>query len=556
MGRRPASNALTSAGAGVAAVVETGALRTLREALTTLAGLGLIGLMGLTGLAGCASPLERSPPPPSSFRIAPDNTPLGGLAAANQVPAGRSGFRPLLISGIALQTRLNLINTARVGVDLQTYHLGNDTTGHQILRALRDAAGRGVRVRLLIDDFYTTGMTDLLLGLAAQPNVEVRLYNPFPAGRDSATLRMASLLADFSQLNRRMHNKLFIADGRAAIVGGRNLADAYFMRSSEGNYLDFDLLAVGQVAADLGPAFDPYWNSRFAVPLQALADNGLNAAQRQASFERLTAHVTTSAGQGLPAGTRAASAALAALPLVVADAKVYFDSPEKTGGGVGSPGGGPALPVARLVNGAHERLIVVSPYFLPSEMGMKLLGQAQARGVTVQVLTNSLVDSDEPLVSLAYGDLRTTLLRSGIQLFELSSERMKHEGVLRQSLGGSVGRLHAKLGFIDDHLLLVGSMNIDPRSAATNTELSLVIDSADLVRVVLGQFQPTTSGIVFEVQLAADGQTLQWVGRGNIAGVSGTDNNGELRLSAEPGPPWWQRLRLWLLSRVVPTDLL
>lgn len=515
----------------------------------------LVGLLvwAMLGLAGCASAPPRSLPPPSNWRLAPDNTPLGGLAAANQVPAGRSGFRPLLISGIALQARLALINNARVGVDLQTYHLGNDATGHQILRALRDAAARGVRVRLLVDDFYTTGLTDLLLGVAAEPQIEVRLYNPFPIGRDSTLLRLGSLLADFSQLNRRMHNKLFIADGRAAIVGGRNLTDAYFMRSSEGNYLDFDLLAVGQVAADLGPAFDAYWNSRFAVPLQALADNGLDAAQRRASFEQLTALSASAAGAGLPPSTRSASAALAALPLVVADATVYFDSPEKTAGGAGSPGGGPALPVARLVNGAQERLVVVSPYFLPSEPGLRLLAKARERGVSVQVLTNSLVDSDEPLVSLAYGELRPSLLRAGVQLFELSSDRMKREGLFRQTLGGSIGRLHAKLGFIDDRLLLVGSMNIDPRSAATNTELSLVITSADLVRVILGQFQPTSNGVVYEVQLAADGKSVQWVGRGNIVGA---DSSGELRLDTEPSPPWWQQLRLWLLSRLVPNDLL
>ena len=504
-------------------------------------------------LVGCASAPLRSLPPQSSWRIAPDNTPLGRLAAANQVPTERSGFRPLLISGIALQARLALISSARVGVDLQTYHLGNDTTGHQILRALRDAAARGVRVRLLVDDFHTTGLTDLLLGLAAEPNVELRLYNPFPVGRDSTLLRLVSLLGDFSQLNRRMHNKLFIADGRAAIVGGRNLTDAYFMRSSEGNYLDFDLLAVGQVAADLGPAFDTYWNSRFAVPLQDLADNGLTAVQRRNSFEHLTAAAVAAEGTRLPSGTRAASAALAALPLVVADATVYFDSPEKTAGGEGSQGGGPALPVARLVNAAQERLVVISPYFLPSEQGRRLLAKARERGVAVQVLTNSLVDSDEPLVSLAYGALRPKLLRSGVQLFELSSDRMKREGVLRQTLGRSVGRLHAKLGFIDDRLLLVGSMNIDPRSAATNTELSLVIPSADLVRVILGQFQPTSSGAVYEVQLAPSGASLQWVGHASIVGADGPS---EWRLDAEPAPPWWQQLRLWLLSRLVPTDLL
>lgn len=523
--------------------------RLVARLVALVLGLGLAG-----SLAGCASAPTRPALPPASFLVAPADTPLGGLARAHQVPEGRSGFRPMLISTIALEARLSLIADARVGIDLQTYHLADDATGQHILRALRDAALRGVRVRLLIDDFHSTGLTDLLLGLAAQPNVELRMYNPFTTGRDSSLARIAQLIGDFSQLNRRMHNKLFIADGRAAVVGGRNLADPYFMRSDQGNYLDFDLLCVGQVVADLGVSFDRYWNSRFAVPLSALADNGLSVAQRQASFEPLSRRAPAPAPRAGSTGAgTAAVRALAALPLVVADAKVYFDDPEKTGGAPGSPGGGPPLPVARLVNAAQERLLVVSPYFLPSEVGIRLLARARQRGVTVQVLTNSLVDSDEPLVSLAYGNKRKTLLQSGVQLFELSSQRLKQEEVLRQSLGESTGRLHAKLGIIDDHLLLVGSMNIDPRSAATNTELALVIDSDDLVRLILGQFQPTQSGAVFEVKLADDGQSLKWVGRGTVARDGSSI---PLQLDAEPTPPWWQHLQLWLLSALVPDEWL
>lgn len=532
----------------------------LKRAARCLAGaalrvaLGLVLVAGLAaGLAGCGSAPLRPPGPATSFLVAPADTPLGGLAQAHQVPQGRSGFRPMLISTIALQARLSLIEDARVGIDLQTYHLADDATGQQILRALRDAAVRGVRVRLLIDDFHSTGTTDLLLGLAAQPNVEVRMYNPFAAGRDSSLVRIGQLLGDFSQLNRRMHNKLFIADGRAAVVGGRNLADPYFMRSDHGNYLDFDLLCVGQVVADLGVSFDRYWNSRFAVPLTTLADKSLSAAQRQASFEQLSRTAPVARAGSAAAATAAAVRALASLPLVVADAKVYFDDPEKTGGAPGSPGGGPPLPVGRLVNAAQERLLVVSPYFLPSDVGIRLLANARQRGVTVQVLTNSLVDSDEPLVSLAYGNKRKTLLKAGVQLFELSSQRLKQEEVLRQMLGESTGRLHAKLGIIDDHLLLVGSMNIDPRSAATNTELALVVDSADLVRLILGQFQPTESGAVFEVKLADDGQSLKWVGHGTVT----RDGSGAaLQLDAEPTPPWWQQLQLWLLSALVPDEWL
>ena len=195
------------------------------------------------------------------------------------------------------------------------------------------ACGCGVRVRLLIDDLYTAGLTDLLLGLAAHPQVELRLYNPFPQGRDSTWLRLGSLPGDFDQLNRRMHNKLLIAVGHAAVVGGRNLADAYFMRSDEANFLDFDLLAVGAVAPVLAAHFDDFWNSRFAVPLQALAENGLDAAQRRASFDRLSGSSGDAAQRPhLPAPVRVAMQALGSLPLVVADADDFFDSPDKTGG--------------------------------------------------------------------------------------------------------------------------------------------------------------------------------------------------------------------------------
>ena len=509
-------------------------------------------LLMACGLAGCATlppPGAAAGWPGSTYRAAPDASPLGRLAADQGVPPGRSGFRPLLVSQLALDTRLALIEQASSGLDLQTYLLGDDATGHEILRALRAAAARGVRVRLLVDDLYTTGMTDLLLGLAAHTNIELRLYNPFPAGRDSAWLRLGSLLADFSRLNRRMHNKLLIADGRAAIVGGRNLADAYFMRSEAANFLDFDLLCAGAVVPTLSAHFDTFWNSRFALPLQALADNRLDAAQRRASFEVLTGTPAPTAGPAaprplLPPGVRAAMQALGTLPMVVADAEVFFDSPDKTAGQLRS---GNLLPVASLLDQARERVVIVSPYFLPSEAGLQRLRQAQARGVSVQVITNSLLDSDEPLVSLAYGQRRQALLAAGVRLFEISSERLHRAETMRRALGSSVGRLHAKLGFIDDRMLLVGSMNLDPRSATTNTELALAIDSPALVRLVLGQFQPTDGRSTYEVRLAADGQRLDWVA---------ADDHGVERLGPEPAPPWWQRLKLWLLSRLIPDDLL
>ena len=152
----------------------------------------LAGALALLAACGSALPLPAGGSWPISHRLAPADAPLARLSVLQGVPAGRSGFRPLLLSSVAPDTRLALIEQACTGLDLQSYLLGDDSTGHEILRALRDAASRGVRVRLLIDDLYTAGLTDLLLGLAAHPRVEVRLYNPFPQGRDSAWLCLAA----------------------------------------------------------------------------------------------------------------------------------------------------------------------------------------------------------------------------------------------------------------------------------------------------------------------------------------------------------------------------
>ena len=178
--------------------------------------------------------------------------------------------------------------------------------------------------------------------------------------------------------------------------------------------------------------------------------------------------------------------ALGSVPLVVADAEIFRHSPNQTGGQQRS---GNLLPVAGLLDQARERVVIVSPYFLPNATDLARMRAAQARGVAVQVNTNSLLDSDEPLASRAHGRRRQALLAAGVRLFEISSERLRHAQTMRRALGSSVGRLHAKLSFIDDRLLPVGSMNLDPRSAATNTELVLTIDSPALVRLVLGARQ-------------------------------------------------------------------
>jgi hypothetical protein len=199
----------------------------------------LFALIFVFLLAGCAGTLPPRVHETLSIAIAaPAGSPLADIAARAGLDADATATWPLQEAAFALDARIAAIEHATTSIDIQTYLVADDTTGRQVLRALRDAAGRGVRVRLLVDDIYTAGLDALFLGLANHPNAEVRLFNPFVAGRASTWQRFVALLSDFHRLDHRMHNKLFVADGALAIVGGRNVADEYFLRSPRGNFFD------------------------------------------------------------------------------------------------------------------------------------------------------------------------------------------------------------------------------------------------------------------------------------------------------------------------------
>jgi len=214
---------------------------------------------------------------------------LGAIAAASECLAEDGGFRLMPRADFALDARIELIRRARPSLDVQYIQIGNDATGRQILRELRDAALRGARVRLLVDDIGTEGLDELLLGLAATPRVQVRLFNRFAAGRGSMPQRIAGALSEFRRLGRRMHNKLFVADGAMAVVGGRNLADEYFMRSAEANFVDLDLFTLGAVLPVLSSAYDRYWNSAYAYPVREIVSTDMDEAALLAGFDRATA---------------------------------------------------------------------------------------------------------------------------------------------------------------------------------------------------------------------------------------------------------------------------
>ncbi|MBP6901453.1 MAG: phospholipase D family protein [Burkholderiaceae bacterium] len=511
--------------------------------LATLAALWL--------MAGCASLPAAPARTPSWARAAlPPQALLGETAAAPA--AGLSGFHLVPDGAQALRARLDLVRRAQSSLDLQCYHLQDDDSGRSLLRALRDAAARGVRVRLLLDDLYTAGQDRLLLGLAAHPGVELRLFNPFPAGRDSLARRFAASLADLGRVHRRMHNKLMVVDGVVAVVGGRNIADEYFMRRPGDNFIDIDTLVIGAVLPRLAAQFDRYWNSRHAWPIETIATAaaaGVGAAALRQQFDQ---HMAASAmpnaegvAAGLPPGEPPA--------WVWAPAEAYADDPDKILGDESPQDAAAPLDtqgirhrlVERIRSATHE-VQVASPYVVPTRRSIDTVELLRRRGVQMTVLTNSLAATDEPMVHASYGSYRQALLRQGVKVYELDPLRVP-ETLRMARIGPAVGRLHAKLVVVDGQTLFIGSFNFDPRSATHNTELGLLVHSPELAAqalALLGQLQQQGA---YRLQLRADGRGIDWLARA----ADGREQRHE-----EPDPGWWRRLLLRLIGPFVPVDLL
>ena len=477
-----------------------------------------MAILLLTG--GCGT-LRSSVPPTPSFALADaESTPLGHhVAAEAAVHAGRSGFRLIVSGREAFATRVAVADLAERTLDLQYYSAAGDLTTDLMLRRIEAAAQRGVRVRILLDDIYPPTRRFALRASALHPSIQVRLYNPFFWSDSWNPLRVGELIADAERLNRRMHNKLWIADNAVAIVGSRNLGDAYFDALNAGNFSDVDLLAAGPIVGELSRAFDAYWNGVSAVPIEHLGP-ALNAAAAERSRQALQAR--GAACEVLPSclwlvpPTRQDETDLLRLKigqLIWADADMSVDLPEEEKISVASgiehgwiedrPGG------AR----TRSELLIVSPYLVFGKDGLSHLADMRRRGIRVAVLTNSLDSTDSLAAHAGYARQRKELLANGVELFEMRPQTESGHGQTHRWLKATAGSLHAKIVVQDRERAIVGSLNQDPRSRLHNSELWLTVHSAELAAELAALFDEASDPHhAYRVELAAAGGTrrLEW----------------------------------------------
>ena len=500
---------------------------------------------------GCSTYRHDSPHPRSFAIDHPEETTLGRASAAQLAATpGFSGFHLLVAGPEAFLARAALAESAERTLDLQYYIVAEDASATLLLyRALR-AAQRGVRVRLLIDDIYAVGRDFDLAALAAHPNVQVRVFNPFAHRGPLGISRLFELLGDSARLNRRMHNKLWIADNAVAVIGGRNLGDAYFNMRADSDFADLDVLAAGPVVAQISQSFDEYWNSESAVPVTAFLDTPPGAAQLELALSRMAAHAerfrATDYAQALRATGFGILVRQGRIPLVPAQATV-FDTPAQ--GGADEQHQSIALAVSQLIRGAQHEVMLITPYFIPGERGLNTLCELVRRGVRVRLLTNSLASTDVPVVHAGYSRYRPRLLACGVALHELRPSATRTSSA-RPGLSSGAS-LHAKAVVVDGKSVLIGSMNLDPRSRQSNTEVGMLIESAALGVQLTTLFEEASSPEqAFHVELTEHGNpktSLVWGGR---------ENGKAVRYSSEPLASAWRRMTARLLGALAPEELL
>jgi putative cardiolipin synthase len=404
------------------------------------------------------------------------------LAPLEKAHSGQSGFRVLPSGTEALQMRIALARAATKTLDMQYYIANEDTTGKLLLAAALYAADHGVRVRLLVDDLNFKDIDRVMAALNSHPSIEVRVFNPFGSAREGMFQRTENVFTQLDHFTRRMHNKAMIVDNQAAIVGGRNLGDEYFSASQTLQFRDLDVLAAGPIVHDISASFDIFWNNDEAYPLRDLNKQHFAAKALDAMRDELRAHWRANAdpyqAKPLNATPLAAQIAQEQLGLTWAPAEFSVDSPRKIAAPTDDYTSPPMQRLAQLMKGAQHEFLIVSPYFVPHDAGVKALGALTQRGVRVVVLTNSMAATDAIAVQAGYSPYRVPLLENGVELHEFKPM----PGGPAPEVGGSRSRasLHAKAYVIDRRTLVIGSMNIDPRSAHLNTELALFIHSAPL----------------------------------------------------------------------------
>lgn len=497
----------------------------------------------LLAIAGCASaPLDYPKSVSTAFHETDDTALAQASVKWRAAAPERDGFYPLSQGLDAFGARLSLMDQAERSIDAQYFLMKPDKAGLVFAVKLLDAAERGVRVRFLLDDIFTTVDDRALMLLNDHPNIEVRIFNPLARKGVFAF----NYLGNFRLANRRMHNKSFTIDNQVSIVGGRNIAEEYFQLDTSGEFIDFDTLCTGPIVGDISASFDNYWNHELAVPMEAFRDDvrapkppeyreKIEQAMLDSGDSVYAAAISTPLMQGFHDGS---------LAPFLADARMIIDDPQKLLEAVSADHKIVATEIVKALGEAESEIIIFTPYFIPRDNGIELVTTLVDRGVHVVVVTNSLATNNHTSVHSAYSSYRKRLLQAGVELWEARGDAAK-----RIADDGSTElehlTLHTKGIIIDRQHTFIGSLNLDPRSVDINTEMGVMIDSKDLGTLLAGNAKRLIPSLAYQLKLD-DRNRISW---------HATIDGQEVIETKEPQTSAWRRFQAWFL-KIVPEQQL
>lgn len=440
----------------------------------------------------------------------------------------------LLPDGVdAFVARISLVKAAQQSIDLQYYQYHSSLSGTLLTAALWQAAERGVRVRLLVDDMDLAGKDVNIAKLNSHPNFEIRIFNPFLRNKS----RTSQFVTGLGSVTRRMHNKSFTVDNSISILGGRNIGDQYFGAHQDVAFGDLDIAFSGAVVQEVENAFDLYWNSEVTYGINLLTDYQPKASDladiKTYLSNYIEQHKDSQYAKALRANNFLELIRNKQVTEYKGNAEILYDSPLKV---VTSRDKEEYHLVPKLrpyINKAEKEIVIVSPYFVPGKEGVALFKQAVDKGIKIKILTNSMKSNDVTIVHSGYSKYRKDLLEMGIELYEVDSREIDKwvdaDEKMRSSEASKIS-LHAKYFIIDRKVTFIGSLNLDPRSRHENTEIGVIAESEKMGQDIVKDFNDNVEKIAFKLSLQ-DGDIV-W-----------TKNDTKQTFFEEPYSSWWDRFK-------------
>lgn len=420
------------------------------------------------------------------------------LESISQLMQQKTGVYVLEDGGGSLVTRAWLTEYAEKTIDIQYFIFSTDNVGLIACDYLVRAADRGVKVRILVDDIMVDADIEDILTLNSHENIFIKVYNPGVNLGKNIFSKVKKFATDFRSANQRMHNKTFTVDGKVVITGGRNIADEYFDYDHEYNFRDRDVLLLGKVTKDINTSFNEFWNSSYSVAVGDLVDDAAKNTDDLHKFDKLHEYACNPENFWPQIRTKIENFPATIQNIKNADELEWVDEvsfvsdiPGKNDGKQGLGGGGASTSaLIKLVKNAKYSIDIQTPYLITSELSQNLFREAVQRGVKIRILTNSLASTDNIEAFSSYQTDREELLKTGIKIYEFrpdAAERTKiMTGDLQKSLNFTpIFGLHAKSMVVDGNTTIIGTFNLDPRSANLNTECIVIIRSEKIASTVL-----------------------------------------------------------------------